>query len=95
MKRSLPDRIPQMLPEDVRRNDTLVDLLRRFIECDPEKRFASASEAESSSGLLIVHRQLTQLGKDTEYGRELEAYLAKLLPPVKKENQSVDMQTIF
>ncbi|RKX32834.1 MAG: hypothetical protein DRP22_01615 [Verrucomicrobia bacterium] len=95
IKRSLPEQIPQMLPEDVRRNETLVALLRRFVECDPQKRFASAGEAESSSGLRIVHRQLTQLGKDTEYGRELEAYLAKLLPPVKKENQSVDIQTIF
>lgn len=95
IKRSLPEQIPQMLPDDVRRNETLVALLRRFVECDPQKRFASAGEAESSSGLRIVHRQLTQLGKDTEYGRELEAYLAKLLPPVKKENQSVDIQTIF
>lgn len=93
-KKSLPERIPDILPEDVRRNETLVALLRRFVEYDPSKRFASASEAESSSGLRIVHRQLTQLGKDTEYGRELESYLEKLLP-VKTQQQNVDIQLIF
>jgi len=95
IKRGLPDRIPQLLPDDVRRNETLVALLRRFVEFTPENRFGSASEAESSSGLRIVHRQLTQLGKDTEYGRELEAYLEKLLPPVKSQNQNVDIHTMF
>ena len=35
----------------------------------------------------LGHRQLVQLGKDAEYGRELEAYLAKLPFPVAEAEE--------
>jgi serine/threonine-protein kinase len=81
-KLSLCDRLPQLLPEHVRRNTEFVQVMRRFLDPDPKKRFASAQEAESGAGgLILVHKQLALLGKDTEYGRELEGYLTKLVDP--------------
>ncbi|MCS6770888.1 MAG: serine/threonine protein kinase [Kiritimatiellae bacterium] len=81
-KMSLCDRLPDLLPEYVRRNAEFVDVMRRFLNPDPRKRFATAQEAESGPrGLILVHKQLALAGQDTEYGRELEGYLAKLVDP--------------
>ena len=74
------------LPSHVRQNEAFVMALRRFLAPDPEQRYALAQEAESGKdGLLLVHKQLALVGKDTEYGRELEAYLAKLANPLTGE----------
>lgn len=82
-KSELPGRLYDMLPEHVRQNDTLVEVLRRFLDPDPERRFPSAEEAEmGDGGLAALHKQLTLAGKDTEYGRELEDYLAKIVNPL-------------
>lgn len=81
-KLTLCERLPQLLPEHVRRNREFVECMRRFLNPDPAKRFASAQEAESGpGGLILVHKQLALLGQDTEYGRELEDYLSKLVDP--------------
>ncbi|HPA79126.1 MAG TPA: serine/threonine-protein kinase [Kiritimatiellia bacterium] len=78
-KMSLPDRLQDMLPSYVLQNSQLVRMFRRFIDPDPQKRYHKADEAEAGKqGLRIVHQQLTQLGKDAEYGRELQAYISKI-----------------
>ncbi len=82
-KLTLLDRLPGMLPAHVQQNEHLVYLLQRFLDPNPERRFTDAQEAESGrDGLTVVHKQLAQLGKDTEYGRELSNYLTKLVNPV-------------
>jgi len=82
-KQDLPGRLYDILPDHVRQNDTLVEVLRRFLDPDPERRFASAEEAEmGAGGLATLHKQLTLAGKDTEYGRELENYLSKIVNPL-------------
>jgi len=81
-KMQLPKRLPALLPPHVRRNADFVALLMKFVDPDPARRFASAQEAESGSGgLALLHKQLTILGKDSEYDRDLESYLAKLYAP--------------
>lgn len=81
-KLQLPKRLPSLLPPHVRRNADFVALLLKFIDPDPARRFASAQEAESGSGgLALLHKQLTILGKDSEYDRDLESYLSKLYGP--------------
>jgi serine/threonine protein kinase len=81
-KMGLCDELPTLLPDHVRQNAKFVELMRRFLDPDPAKRFQDAQEAESGKrGLIIVHKQLALAGKDTEYGRELEDYLAKLVHP--------------
>jgi eukaryotic-like serine/threonine-protein kinase len=72
--------LPDLLPDHVRQNEHLVYLFQRFLDPNPARRFGNAQEAESGpEGLAVVHKQLAQLGKDTEYGRELSNYLAKLV----------------
>jgi serine/threonine protein kinase len=91
-KEKLPGRLLTLLPDYVRQNAQFVILLQRFLDPDPRRRYADATEAEvGSEGLLQVHRQLVQLGKDAEYGRELEAYLSKLPFPVT-ETESLTPQ---
>jgi hypothetical protein len=52
-----------------------------MVQPDAENRFKTAEEAASGSGgLALLHKQLTILGIDSEYDRDLEAYLAKLYP---------------
>ena len=80
MKMTVSSQLPQLLPQHVSRNEQFVQAMRRFLDPDPAKRFASAQEAESGKGgLILVHKQLALLGQDTEYGRELENYLDKLV----------------
>ncbi len=82
IKEDLPRRLYSLLPDYVRRNATFLLLLQRFLDPLPARRYANAGEAEVGSlGLHLVHKQLAQAGKDTEYGRELEAYLARLSAP--------------
>jgi serine/threonine-protein kinase len=81
-KVNLLSKLPDMLPAHVRQNEHLVYMLQRFLDPNPERRFPTAQEAESGDhGLYLVHKQLAQLGKDTEYGRELSNYLVKLVNP--------------
>jgi len=82
-KMEVCQKLPELLPDHVRQNDVFVGVLRRFLDPDPARRYADAQEAESGKeGLLLVHRQLARAGKDTEYGRELERYLSKLVNPL-------------
>ena len=82
-KRELPGRLYDILPDHVRNNAQFLILLQRFLDPNPAGRFASAEEAEvGGSGLAMLHKQLTLAGKDTEYGRELENYLAKIVNPL-------------
>lgn len=81
-KLKLCDILPDLLPDYVRRNEAFVGVLRKFLHPDPSKRYASAEAAEAGrGGLILVHKQLAQAGQDTEYGRELENYLSKLIDP--------------
>lgn len=82
-KRELPGRLYDLLPDHVRNNAQFLILLQRFLDPNPAGRFATAEEAEvGGSGLVMLHKQLTLAGKDTEYGRELENYLSKIVNPL-------------
>ena len=82
-KRELPGRLYDILPDHVRKNGPFLALLQRLLNPDPAGRFATAEEAElGENGLAMLHKQLTLAGKDTEYGRELENYLSKIVNPL-------------
>lgn len=82
-KRELPGRLYDILPDHVRNNAQFLVLLQRFLDPNPAGRFATAEEAEvGGTGLAMLHKQLTLAGKDTEYGRELENYLSKIVNPL-------------
>ena len=79
LKLDLPSKLESMLPPYVRVNHQLVEILKRFLQPDPAKRFADAQSAESGShGLATVHKQLTQMEIDSDYRRDLANLLSKL-----------------
>jgi serine/threonine protein kinase len=79
-KLKLADRLVEYLPPYVVRNERLIHILQRMLSPDPGRRYTSVSEADSGpDGLHHVHKQLVHMGKDTEYGRELEHYLSKIV----------------
>ncbi len=78
-KLQLPDKLPELVPPHVSRNPDFLQLLRRFLDPDPSKRYDNAGLAESANeGLAILHKQLAISGKDSEYDRELADYISKL-----------------
>lgn len=79
-KMTLVDNLPSLLPEAVCENEYLLEMFRMFLHPDPASRYASAAEAESGpDGLIKIHKQLALAGKDTEYDRELEAFVSKVI----------------
>ena len=79
-KLKLAEKLPEFLPDYVRQNERFVHSLRKMLAPNPADRFSSVSEVDSGpDGLVHVHKQLVHAGKDTEYGRELEYYMSKLV----------------
>ncbi len=67
-KRDLPNHLDEILPIEVRRCKELVKLIRRLIDPDPERRFASASDAiEQRDGTFGFHKLLV-IGDLAVYG---------------------------
>jgi serine/threonine protein kinase len=78
-KMDLPNRLVELLPSHIRENEAFVEVLRRFIEPDPDKRYQDVIAAETEQeGLRIVHKQLTALGKDVDYVRVMGSYMSRL-----------------
>ena len=90
-KLKLCDILPDLLPDYVRRNEAFVGVLRKFLHPDPTERFSAEAAEAGRGGLLLVHKQLAQAGKDTEYGRELENYLSRLIDPRTGEVSTDDI----
>jgi eukaryotic-like serine/threonine-protein kinase len=78
-KLALSGQLGSILPPYVLENHKLVALLQRFIAPDPKDRFPDAQTAESDAqGLRMVHKQLTLSGKDSDYGREVSAFIGAI-----------------
>ncbi|MDF3127921.1 serine/threonine-protein kinase [Kiritimatiellaeota bacterium B1221] len=78
-KMDLPNRLYDLLPEHVRENGAFVQVLSRFVEPDPAKRYQDVVMAETEKeGLRIVHKQLASLGKDVDYDRLMGSYMSRL-----------------
>ena len=83
IKKEVISNLYHLLPEHVRDNAQFLLLLQRFLDPNPDARFATAEEAVlGSNGVAALHKQLTFAGKDSEYGRELENYLSKIINPL-------------
>jgi serine/threonine-protein kinase len=78
-KRTLIHRLPSLLPDDVVRNDLLLNFCRTLISPDPMRRFASAEEADlQQQGAASFHRQLVKFDLASEYENELRLWLEEL-----------------
>lgn len=78
-KMDLPNRLFDMLPHHVQENEEFVEVLRKFIDPDPNKRYANVVAAETEQeGLRIVHKQLSAAGQDIDYSRVVGNYMSRL-----------------
>lgn len=81
-KLKLPDRLSEIVPEYVRNDSDFMDVLLKFLDPDPKKRFGLAEKAESlaAGGLARLHQKLTLVHSDSQYDRDMERYISKLFP---------------
>jgi serine/threonine protein kinase len=78
-KMDLPNHFPDLLPGHIRENKEFVEVLAKFVEPDPGRRYANVVAAETEQeGLRIVHKQLMAMGKDVDYSRVLGGYMSRL-----------------
>lgn len=78
-KRELPQRLDQVLPNEVLRNELLMNFLRGLIAPDPNRRFPSAEAAELvDQGAAAFQRQLVIGNMATEYDNDIRVWLEEL-----------------
>jgi len=79
-KRFLAQKLPQILPADVARNELLMNFCRTLIAPDPMRRFPSAEAADllTENGAAAFHRQLVKGDLAAEYDNEIRLWLMEL-----------------
>ena len=78
-KRTLPQRLDSLLPEEITGNRMLMSFCQRLIAWDPAQRFSSAEEAELlEEGAADYHRQLVLTNNASEYTNEIRIWLEEL-----------------
>ena len=78
-KRALPQRLAQILPQEVTCNELLMNFCRGLIAPDPVRRFPSAEAADMvKEGAASFHRQLIKGDLASEYENELRLWLEEL-----------------
>ena len=78
-KRSLSQRLPHILPEEVVRNDLLMSFCRGLVAPDPVRRFPSAEAADLvKEGAASFHRQLIKGDLASEYDNEIRLWMEEL-----------------
>lgn len=78
-KRTILDQIPHTLPEEIVRNDLLMNLIAGLIAPDPADRFPSAEAADLvEQGAASFHRQLVHGNLASEYENEIRVWLEEL-----------------
>lgn len=79
IKRSLPQRLEEIMPRDVTENQHLMNFCRRLIAPDPVKRFPSAEEADLvKDGAAAFLRQLVISNMSVEYENEIRIWIEEL-----------------
>jgi serine/threonine protein kinase len=78
-KRLLPQRLPQILPQEVACNELLMSFCRGLIAPDPMRRFPSAEAADLvKEGAASFQRQLIKGDLASEYENEIRVWLEEL-----------------
>jgi serine/threonine protein kinase len=87
-KRSLAQRLDEVLPESVTCNELLMKFCQRLIAPDPARRFATAEHADYVEvGASAFHRQLVKSDLASEYENEIRLWLDDV-----KEIEDIDLQ---
>ena len=78
-KRSLPQRLDFILPDEVTCNALLMNFCRGLIAPDPMRRFPTAEDADlRQEGAAAFHRQLVKGNLSSEYINDLRIWLEEL-----------------
>ncbi len=78
-KKTVLDRVPNSLPEEVVCNELLMNLIGGLIAPDPADRFPSAEAADLvEQGAASFHRQLVHGNLASEYENEIRVWLQEL-----------------
>jgi serine/threonine protein kinase len=78
-KRFFAQQLPHLLPQEVVRNELLMEFCRRLVAPDPARRFSSAGEADLDPvGAAAIQRQLVKGDLDSEYDNEIRIWLEGL-----------------
>ncbi len=77
-KRELPNRLDEVLPDEVVCNELLMSFIRGLIAPDPNRRFPNAEAAEHDQGAAAFHRQLVMGDMATEYDNDIRLWLEEL-----------------
>jgi serine/threonine-protein kinase len=79
-KRTLKDRLAEIMPEEVACNDLLMSFLGGLIAPDPADRFPDAESANLVDvGAAAFHRQLIKNDLSTEYENDIRIWIDELL----------------
>ena len=90
-KRLLPQRLREILPEEVTVNELLMNFCRGLIAPDPMRRFPSAEAADlRKEGAVAFQRQLIISNLAAEYGTEIRLWLEELK---ELEEQEAEQKT--
>ena len=75
-KKQLSEKLPELLPADLQRDDRLLALLRGLIAPDPANRFADAEAADLlNHGAANFQRELVKGDLSSEYENEIRLWL--------------------
>jgi serine/threonine-protein kinase len=78
-KKTVLDRLPTMLPEEIVCNELLMNLIESLISPNPANRFPSAEAADLvEEGAASFHRQLIHGNLASEYDNEIRVWLQEL-----------------
>ena len=78
-KRTLPNRLHELLPQEVSCNPLLMNFCRGLISPDPTRRFPSAEAAELlQEGAASFHRQLVLSDLASEYDNDIRVWIEEL-----------------
>ena len=78
-KRSLPNRLHEIFPQEVSCNGLLMNFCRGLISPDPSRRFPSAEAAELlQEGAASFHRQLVLGDLASEYDNDIRVWIEEL-----------------
>lgn len=79
-KKTLVDRLPDLLPHEITCNDLLMTFLRGLVAPDPDQRFESAEVAEThEDGAAAFHRQLIIGDLASEYDNDIRIWIEELV----------------
>lgn len=78
-KRMLPQRLEELLPEEITVNELLMTFCRGLISPDPMRRFPTAEEADLlDNGAAAFQRQLVRSDLSVEYTNEIRLWIEEI-----------------